>query len=98
MHRAYQTLSIAILSVLLVATPLHSGGYKCPALQGMIALAGADVVFVDRVDNKVYLLDWPEAALEHIGHTVALVGHPIPWKPEMLVVHQIRRWEHRQYR
>jgi hypothetical protein len=91
MRRAYQTITVAVGFVLLVVTPLHSGGYKCPERQGVITVAGADVVFVDRADKKVYLLDWPEAALEHLGHSVALVGHPAPLNPEMLVVHQIRR-------
>lgn len=95
MNRTYQAISIAVLFVLLVSTPLHGGGLRCPALQGVITLSGADVAFVNRADNKIYLLDWPEPALEHIGHTVALVGHPVPWNPEMLVVHQIHCWEHR---
>lgn len=92
MHRAYQTIAITALFALLVVTPLHSGGYKCPPRQGVITLAGSEVVFVDRADNKAYLLDWPEAALEHIGYTVTLVGHLAPLNPKMLVVHQISRW------
>ena len=94
MHHAYQKITIVVLFVFLVAAPLHSGnpsGVKCPPRQGVIILAGSDIVFLDKADSRVYLLDWPEAVLEHIGHNVTLVGHLAPWNPKMLVVHQIRR-------
>jgi hypothetical protein len=91
MYRTYKAIAIAAFFALLAITPLHAGGDKCPPRQGLITLAGPDIVFVDRADSKIYLLDLPEAALEHMGHTVTLVGHPSPLKPEMLVVHQISR-------